>query len=397
MKKLIIKNTALVLAGAVSENRTVLVEDGVIADVDYQGQIPADARVMDAEGSYLLPGFIDLHVHGGGGADFMDATPEAFEVAVRTHLAHGTTLLYPTAMSATESDLADFILAYLDFCRVSPLATVAPGLHLEGPYFAGAGQRSSGAQPTDVLRLPDLAEVERLLTLSQGKIARWDAAPELTGACEFAAYLKERGVLTAVGHTDATAAECARGYAHGFSHTTHFYNGCSMHRKREQTVYAGVVEATYLDDNATIELIGDGCHIPREDILLAMKIKGAEAVSIITDGTRLSGTDAKSGKLGSLKAGRDVIVEAGVAKLPDRSSFAGSIATMDRCLRVLCLDYGIDLPTASVLLSLAPAKRMGVADHKGSIAVGKDADLVLVDAAYGVKAVLLGGTPIEEL
>ncbi|MBQ9778171.1 MAG: N-acetylglucosamine-6-phosphate deacetylase [Clostridia bacterium] len=394
MSTLLIQNARAVLPDGVCEQTDLLLADGKITAIGYKGK--AD-RVLDAKGNYLMAGFVDLHVHGGGGADFMDATPEAFALATATHLAHGTTLLYPTAMSATEADIAAFLRAYHAFCKQSPLAKCAPGVHLEGPYFAGAGKSSSGAQPTDVLRLPDLDEAQRLLAVGEGAILRWDAAPELEGASEFAAFLKQRGVLAAVGHTDATAEECARGYAAGFSHVTHFYNACSMHRKREQTVYAGVVEATYLDDAVSVELIGDGCHIPREDVLLALKIKGAQKVCVITDGTRLSGTTQKTGKLGSLTAGRDVIVEDGVAKLPDRSFFAGSIATMDRCLRVLVLKYGIDLPTASVLLSLAPATCMGVPQQKGSIEVGKDADLVLLDSDLTVQNVILGGVPREEI
>ena len=394
MSTLLIQNARAVLPGGVGERANILLADGKIAEIGYKGG--AD-RVLDVKGNYLMAGFVDLHVHGGGGADFMDATPEAFALAIDTHLAHGTTLLYPTAMSATEADIAAFLRAYHAFCKQSSLAGCAPGVHLEGPYFAGAGKNSSGAQPTDVLRLPDLHETERLLAVGEGAILRWDAAPELEGALEFATFLKQHGVLAAVGHTDATAEECARGYAAGFSHVTHFYNACSMHRKREQTVYAGVVEATYLDDGVSVELIGDGCHIPREDVLLALKVKGAQKVCVITDGTRLSGTVQKTGKLGSLTAGRDVIVEDGVAKLPDRSFFAGSIATMDRCLRVLVLKYGIDLPTASVLLSLAPATCMGVQRQKGSIEQGKDADLVLLDGDLTVQNVLLGGVPREEI
>ncbi len=389
---LLIKNARAVLPSGVSEPINVLLSDGKIRAIGYEGE--AD-RVLDAKGGYLMAGFVDIHVHGGGGADFMDATPEAFAQATRTHLAHGTTLLYPTAMSATEEDLAAFLRAYHDFREKDPLSACTPGVHLEGPYFAGAGRNSSGAQPTAVLRLPDLEEVKRLLAVGNGAILRWDAAPELSGASEFAVFLKERGVLAAVGHTDATAEECAKGYATGFSHVTHFYNACSMHRKREQTVYAGVVEATYLDDAVTVELIGDGCHIPREDVFLALKIKGAESVCIITDGTRLSGTSEIKGKLGSLKAGQDVIVEDGVAKMPDRISFAGSIATMDRCLRVLVSKYGVDLSTASVMLSLAPAKRMGVDKQKGSIEISKDADLVLLDRDLTVQQVILGGELCE--
>jgi len=380
----------VVLPTGVLPESTVLIRDGKIAEINPP-ESNREGVCLEAIGKYLFAGFVDLHVHGGGGADFMDATPEAFETAVRAHLLHGTTLLYPTAMSATEEDLAAFINAFLRFRGSSRYASLAPGLHMEGPYFSGAGQKSSGAQPTSVLRLPDLDEVERLLALANGSILRWDAAPELEGAPELARYLVERGIRAAVAHTDATAAECAKGYDNGFSHVTHFYNANSMHRKREQTVYAGVVEATYLDDRISVELIGDGCHIPREDMLLALKIKGPEKVSVITDATRIAGTDLKKAKLGSLSKGRDVIVDNGVAKLPDLSSFAGSIATMDRCLRVLCKDYGIAPEVASVMLSLAPATYMGVSAGKGSIEIGKDADLVLVNTDWSIDSVIVGG------
>lgn len=384
----------MVLPTEILHERNVLILNGKIADLNLPENTREGILTIDAKGLFLFAGFVDLHVHGGGGADFMDATPEAFEVAVKAHLAHGTTLLYPTAMSASEEDLTSFIEAFAAFRKSSPYAVMTPGLHMEGPYFAGAGQKSSGAQPTDVLRLPDLEEVKRLLAIEDGAILRWDAAPELEGADRFGDYLSSLGIRVAVAHTDATAEQCANGYAHGFSHVTHFYNANSMHRKREQTVYAGVVEATYLDDGVSVELIGDGCHIPREDILLALKIKGAQKVSVITDATRIAGTDLKVAKLGSLANGRDVIVEDGVAKLPDRSSFAGSIATMDRCLRVLCQAYKIDPSTASVMLSLAPAKYMGADATKGSIEIGKDADLVLTDADWNIQKVILGGKPV---
>lgn len=391
MKDLIISGASVVLPTGVLANRNVRIKDGRIADLDCPESQKDGYLTLQAEGNYLFSGFIDLHVHGGGGADFMDATPVAFETAVKAHLLHGTTLLYPTAMSATEQALTAFIKAFLTFSKTSKYAALTPGVHLEGPYFQGAGQKSSGAQPTDVLRLPDLDEAKRLLSVANGAILRWDAAPELAGACDFAAYLKERGIRVAAAHTDATAQECAQGFDSGFSHVTHFYNACSMHRKRDQRVYAGVVEATYLDDSISVELIGDGCHIPREDILLAIKIKGAAKVSVITDATRIAGTDLKTAKLGSLEDGRDVVVDDGVAKLPDLSSFAGSIATMDRCLRVLCTDYAIDPSTASVMLSLAPALYMGVDRKKGSIEVGKDADLVLTARDFTVKNVICGG------
>ncbi len=391
MGALVIKNATLVLPDEIITGRTLLARDGVIVSTDHRDDVPIGAEVLDAEGGMLFSGFIDLHVHGGGGADFMDETPEAFEAAVRAHLEHGTTLLYPTAVAAKKEELITFLKTFRRFKEQSRYSKFTPGVHFEGPYFFGAGQLSRGAQRADTLRLPDLIEVEELLAVADGDIKRWDAAPELPGAYEFARYITERGVLCAVGHTDATAEETEGGYQNGFSHVTHFYNATSMHRKREQTVYAGVVEATYLNDGVTIELIGDGCHIPREDVLLGMKIKGREKISLVTDGTRFSGSSLLRGRLGNIDTGTEVIVEAGVAKLLDRSSFAGSTATMDRCLSVMCRDYGISPSDASVMLSLSPARCMGIDKDYGSIEVGKAADLVLTDNEFNIKAVISDG------
>ena len=151
------------------------------------------------------------------------------------------------------------------------------------------------------------------------------------------------------------------------------------------------MEATYLNDNVTVELIGDGCHIPRHEMLLALKIKGDDKVSVISDATRISGTDMKEGMLGGLKNGSRVIVDDGVAKLPDLTSFAGSIATMDRCLRTLCNLFNLPITQASKLLSRSPAKRMGVFDRKGSVEKGKDADLIIVTDDLQIKNVIVGG------
>ena len=388
--KTLIKNAAVVFCDGVRVS-DILIENGKIADTDYKGEITENMEILNADGHYLLAGFVDLHVHGGGGADFMDATVDAFETAVKAHLKHGTTLLYPTAVAASFDDLCDFLNAYNQFKSTSEYAALTDGVHLEGPYFFGATQLSRGAQKADVLRLPDMWEGENLLKVANGSIVRWDASPELEGAYEFANKMRDNGIVCAVAHTDATAPETLKGFENGFNHVTHFYNATSLHRKREQTVYAGVVEATYLDDNVTVELIGDGCHIPKETFMLTLKIKGKDKLSVITDGMRIAGTDMQSGKLGSLKNGSEVIVDSGVAKLADKVSFAGSIATMDRCLRVLCNDFGIDLPTASVMLSLTPAKRMGADNQKGSITVGKDADLILLDKDLNVKQVMVGG------
>ena len=386
MSTLQIKNAQVVLPNGVKET-DVLVEDGIIAAI---GECKSADKTVDALGCFLLPGFIDIHVHGGGGADFMDGTPDAFETAVKSHLAHGTTTIVPTAMSATEEELTGFLLAFKAFRKQSRYAGMVPGLHLEGPYFSGANAKSSGAQPKDLLRLPNEAEMDRLLAIADGDILRWDAAPELPGVDMFVRKCKENGILPAMAHSAATGDETQAGIDLGFCHVTHFYNAVTFYRKVGQIPQSGLVERVYLNDTVTIELICDGRHIPRDIVRLALKIKGADNVSAITDGMRIAGTDLQSGKLGSLKNGTDVIVDDTVAKLTDLSSFAGSIATMDRCLRVLVKDYGIDIVTASNMMSGAPAKHIG-AKQIGKIAIGYKADLVIADQECKIVSVFKNG------
>ena len=325
----------------------------------------------------------------------MDATPEAFETAVKSHLQHGTTTLVPTAMSASEKDLTAFLKTFKSFRKNSKYGALTPGVHLEGPYFSGASAKSGGAQPRDILRLPDINEVERLLKTADGDILRWDAAPELPGADEFARCMTDNGILCAIAHSNADSEEAQRGIDCGFSHVTHFYNAVTTYHKTGQTVYGGIVEAAYLNSGVTVELICDGKHIPRDILRLALKIKGVNSVAAITDAMRLSGTDMRQGKLGSLANGTDVIADDGVAKLPDMSSFAGSVATMDRCLKVLCLDYGISLTDASVMLSGTPARLLRLGNTKGRIQNGMDADMVLVNREMAVMYVISNGKAIK--
>ncbi len=390
MNDLLITNARVVLPDTVTDKVTVLVKDGKIAEIDCH-HTPSDCCCLDADGGYLMAGFIDTHVHGGGGADFMEATVEAFETVTTTHLKHGTTALVPTSMTATPEELENFVKAYLEFLKTDRKGAKTLGLHLEGPYLSGAGGKSKGAQRGDLLRYPDMDEIKHLYELSQGHIIRWDTAPELPGAVEFAKYLSEKGVICSMAHSAATTDQAETGINAGFSHVTHCYNAVTTYHKDGQKVLDGVVEAAYLNDNVVIELICDGCHIPKGVLRLALKIKGPEKVVAITDAMRIAGTDMKKGYLGTPSCGSEVIVDDGVAKLPDMSSFAGSIATSDRCLRVLVKDYGIDICDASKMLSLAPAKLHNIDKDYGSIEVGKVADFVVTDCNYNVKNVILDG------
>lgn len=394
MNNLVIKNARAVLYDRVTEPCDLLIKEGKIAKIG-KDIFAKKFKTIDAQNGFLFPGFLDVHVHGGGGADFMDGTPEAFETAVKSHLARGTTTIIPTAMTATKEELLGFINAYKIFAKTSKYSDLVCGLHLEGPYFSNSNSKSKGAQSGNLIRDIDFQEVDELITAANGNIIRWDAAPEIQNSEKFAKMLTEKGILCAVAHSNATADETQKGYAAGFSHVTHFYNAVTAYMKREQTVTAGVVEATYLDDNVTVELICDGKHCPKQCLQLAIKIKGADKVIGITDATRIACTDMKEGKLGSLKNGADVIVDDGVAKLPDLSSYAGSICTMDRALRVLCRDYDIGVVNAARLLSYSPARLLGLQDKIGEIKVGKNADLVIADSDFNVKTVIKNGKTVN--
>lgn len=395
MKKgnLLIQNARAVLPDRITEPICIVAEDGILKIIGNEQEVRS-IPCIDAKGGYVFPGFIDVHIHGGGGADFMDGTPEAIEQTVRAHLAKGTTAMVPTAMTATKEELCSFIKAYHMFKTKSEYADLVCGIHLEGPYFSKTNGKSKGAQSGELIRDIDFDEVREILNLGKGCIIRWDAAPEVAGSKRFAEIMHNNGIICAIAHTNATAEETQKGFEAGFSHVTHFYNAVTAYMKREQVVTAGAVEATYLNDDVTVELICDGKHIPKQCLQLALKIKGTEKVIGITDATRIACTDMKSGKLGSIASGVEVIVDDGVAKLLDMSSYAGSICTMERALKVLCVDYGIDPVTTSKMLSTNPARHIKISNRKGTIELGKDADLVITDHDFTVSTVILGGNLI---
>lgn len=386
MAKLWIGNGNVVLKDRVTESGSVLVEDGKIVGINVP--CPPDAEAVDAKNGYILPGFIDLHVHGGGDADFMDGTVEAFCQAARAHCAHGTTALCPTTMTCPDELLEETIDLFLEAKDRPDTGAQLLGLHLEGPFFSAA---SKGAQPISEQRLPTEEMLNGILDRAQGNILRWDAAPELDHMDLFAKTVTERGVMASVAHTSATATRAMEAYDWGFNHATHFYNAMSTFHKVNGIVHSGVIEATYLRDDVTIELIGDGCHIPKESMLLALRIKGPDRIALITDAMRAAGTNDIHSILGARSTGVPVVVKASVAQLPDFSSYAGSIATMDRCLRTAHVKYGIPLEDVSKMLSLTPARLCGCETTKGSLEVGKDADIVIMTPDFQVSNVFVMG------
>lgn len=382
-----IGNGKVVLPSRICENGSILIENGRLSAVNKPP--PINASIEDACGGYILPGFIDLHVHGGGGADFMDCEPDCFQVVARTHCQHGTTALLPTTMTCADEVLENMIACYLEAVKSSAAgAAQLLGLHLEGPFFS---IKNKGAQPVGEQRVPTQNFLEHIINLAQGHILRWDMAPELPNADVFAQIMKENSIMASIAHTGATADQANAAFDMGFSHITHFYSATTTGQKINGIVYSGVNEATLLRDEITIELICDGRHIPREHMLLAYRIKGADKIALITDAMRAAGTDTTHSILGAKDGGVPVIIKDDVAQLMDFSSYAGSVGTMDRALRVAHLQYGIPLMDVSRMLSLTPARLCGCAHRKGSLEVGKDADIVVMDEQFHVLSVYVCG------
>ena len=261
------------------------------------------------------------------------------------------------------------------------------GLHLEGPYFSHS---QAGAQDPAHMRDPDPEEAEQMLAACPD-IVRWSLAPELPGALEMGRALTERGVLASIGHSDATYAQVKESMEAGFSHITHLYSSCSTITRVSGFRRGGVIESAYVLDGLTSEIIADGCHLPPELLQMAYRFIGPKRLCLITDAMRAAGQTGGESILGSLENGQRVIIEDGVAKMPDRTAFAGSICTADRLVRNMVRLAGASLPDAIEMVTTTPSRIIGKSDVTGLVAPGRKADLVLFDEDIHVKKVWTDG------
>lgn len=365
---------------------TILIRDGKIIGIE-SGDFELEGSIgYDAKGLYVSPGFIDMHTHGAGGSDFMDCTVEDCRAIAHTHMLYGTTLLYPTTLASDNAELMTFIDVY-DKVKNNTGGAQFGGLHLEGPYFAYAYR---GAQDPKYLRNPSPEEYMEVLERSKD-IVRWDVAPELPGALQFGDELVKRGILASIAHTDAVYEDIVEAIKHGFTHITHFYSCMNGITRRNGFRFAGCIEAGYLLDELTIELITDGIHVPAPLMQLAVKAKGVDKTALVTDSMRGAGMPEGKSILGSRAKGQEVIIEDGVAKMPDRQAFAGSVATADRLVRNMKNMGKRTIEEAVTMMTWTPANIMGIQDRKGKIAKGYDADLIVFDDNIHVQQVFIHG------
>lgn len=365
------------------EGGSVIVEGNKIKSVANNSTPIEGAKIIDAKGHIVVPGGIEMHVHGGGGRDFMEGTEEAFRVAVDAHMQYGTTSIFPTLSSST----VPMIEAAVETCNKLMAEPNSPilGLHLEGPYF---NPKQAGAQIPEWIKAPVAEEYEPLLRKSKC-LKRWDEAPELPGSIEFIKCCRKYGVLPSIGHTRAVYDEVHAANEAGMTHATHFYNAMPVVYKNREFKVPGTVESIFAEKNMTVEMIADGIHVPPVMLRMIYQIKGVERTALITDALACAATSEDTA------FDPRVILEDGVCKLADRSALAGSIATMDRLIRTCVQQAEIPLEDACRMASETPAKIMGVYDSKGSIESGKDADIIMFNDDLDLTFVMQMGREIK--
>ena len=333
--------------------------------------VVADNRAGD---DIIVPGFVDLHCHGGGGHTFTTGDVASARGAAAFHLGHGTTTMLASLVSSPFELMRDATAAYLPLVGERVLA----GLHYEEPYLSGV---RCGAQNPEFLRDPSVAELTELIKLGEGAVRMVTIAPELPGAAEAIALLREHGVLAAIGHTDATYEQAKLGIAAGGTVGTHLFNGMRPPHHREP----GPVVAL-LDSIAVCELIGDNIHLHPGMLAFAARAAGPDRAALITDAMDAAGMPDGDYELG----GQHVVVADRVARLARNGSIAGSTLTMDVALRN-AVEAGIPLADAAAMASTTPARVLGLDDEVGALEAGLRADLVVLDAGLQVKRVLRAG------
>ncbi|MFE9307645.1 N-acetylglucosamine-6-phosphate deacetylase [Streptomyces sp. NPDC006706] len=371
----VLTGARVVLPTGIVDGGRVIVDGTRIADAARE-----DAETLDVRGHWLVPGFVDIHNHGGGGASF-SGTADDVLTAVRTHREHGTT----TLVASTVTD--DMGLLVKQAGLLSELAEQGEiaGVHFEGPFISPCRK---GAHSEELLRDPDPAEVRKLIDAARGRARMMTLATELPGGIDSVRLLADHGVIAAIGHTDATYEQTVEAIDAGATVATHLFNAMPPLGHRAP----GPIVALLEDERITVELINDGVHLHPAALEMAFHHAGAGRVAFITDAMDAAGIGDGRYLLGPLQ----VEVEGGVARLVEGGSIAGSTLTLDRAFQRAVTVDRLPVPDVVAALSANPARLLGMDDRVGSLEPGKDADLVLLDEDFALKGVMRRGAWVVE-
>ncbi|MFE3825792.1 N-acetylglucosamine-6-phosphate deacetylase [Streptomyces sp. NPDC059092] len=367
----VLTGARVVLPTGTVDGGRVIVQGGRIA-----GHAPADAATLDLTGHWLVPGFVDLHNHGGGGASFTSGSVDDVLKGIRTHREHGTTTLVASAVTGEMHFLAQRAGLLSELVEQGDLA----GIHFEGPFISPCRK---GAHSEELLRDPDPAEVRKLIDAARGTARMVTLATELPGGIDSVRLLAEHGVIAAIGHTDATYEQTVEAIDAGATVATHLFNAMPPLGHRVPGPIAALLE----DERVTVELINDGTHLHPAALELAFHRAGADRVAFVTDAMDAAGFGDGRYQLGPLA----VEVKDGVARLAEGGSIAGSTLTQDTAFRRAATVDRLPVEDIVRAISANPARLLGVYDKVGSLEPGKDADAVVLDADFGLKGVLHKG------
>jgi N-acetylglucosamine-6-phosphate deacetylase len=395
MPATIFTNATLVLADRLVPDSSLVTEDGRIARASQAKYIQPPPGAIDLNGMYLAPGFVDLHVHGGDGADFMDGTAEAFRTVCRCHARHGTTSLTPTSTVAR----MDQYLRFLELCGELfgdvPGGARIVGSHFYGPYFA---RPARGCHPDQEFLTPNPENADAFTHLAGKMPLVITVAPEIDNAEWLVRTYSAHGVQFNAGHSLATFPQVEAAVGWGVRHVDHLFCAMSDRARLRQTqtfpMRAGLMEATLFFDELTTEVIADGKHLSPELLRFAYKVKGPDRLALVTDSMRA--VDLPDGEywFGAEGSGERVRKLDGVGVTLEGTALASGVMAMDHCVRTMHLAAGVPLPEAVRMASLTPARILGLDAEIGSLEVGKRADFVVMDAELNVRQVYVGGERI---
>lgn len=395
--KLLFTHVTAILPDCLVEDAWVLCENGKIVSISTKKpKTTAETQVVDGRGGYLSPGFIDVHVHGGNGADFMDGTTEAVRVACRAHARHGTTTIFPTTTTGSPEQIhamLDAVKSVQSERRIENGASIA-GVHLYGPFFA---EDKVGCHSVEGRREPTAAEYQAYFGKGLVRIAT--CAAELPGAIEFYREARKRRCLITCGHSNASWPEMAAAFKAGMRHVDHFWcamsNVASVRSRLGVPMRGSMLEFVLGTAEMSTEVIADGCHLAPELLDFAFRLKGPRKLCLVTDANRALDLPPGNYRFGASEDGSWFESDGRVGWAPGRTSLASSVVGMDHMVRQMKRDTSATLPEVVRMASLTPAELTGIAKHTGSLEAGKSADVVLLNRKLDVRRVFIGGVEIS--
>lgn len=378
--KTLFKNVKIITPFDVLHNHSVIIKDGKIENIIEDETINLEdfKTVVDGEGLYLAPGFVDIHNHGNSGYDVMDATEEALDKMGEYHISNGVTSYLGTALTSSYENLKNAIKNIVDYKNKEDKSHII-GIHLEGPFFNSI---KKGAQPEKYIDTPSVEKIQSLLDVSDGMLKMVSLAPELIGSMDLIRYLRAQDIVVAMAHSNAEYKAAKEGIENGITVATHLYNGMRNFTHREP----GIVGASLTDDRVYCEIIYDRFHLHDAAVKVALKMKGYEKIILVSDAMMAAGLEDGEYDLG----GQKVFVKDKLPRL-ESGSIAGSTLDLQRAVYNMINFLQVPINEAVKMASLNPAKAINMDKHLGSIEIEKEANMILFDDNIDIKKVFIGG------